>query len=193
MGDASLTSACTGGDCSSGTSGEVKSPNYPSKYDNNKHVSFPLEVASGSAIELTFTDIDIEPHGSCDYDYVQVLNTDNSQLVKACGTTKPVVLKSTGNKMTVVFHSDGSVVHKGFSATWKSVEAAAMPTSGEIKSPNTRRSTRTTSTRRSTRLLWPPARRWSCPLWTWRSRRTGQRALTTTSRPTTHLLGDLRP
>ena len=28
------------------------------------------------------------------------------------------------------------MVHKGFSATWKSVEAAAMPTSGEIKSPN---------------------------------------------------------
>ena len=89
-----------------------------------------MQVASGSAIELTFTDIDIEPHGSCDYDYVQVLisnnidrsnidqawhlrfisfpnqvlNTDNSQLVKACGTTKPAVLKSTGNKMTVVFH-----------------------------------------------------------------------------------------
>ena len=65
-----------------------------------------------------------------------MLNTDNSQLVKACGTTKPTVLKSSGNKMTVVFHSDGSVVHKGFSATWKAVEAAAVPTSGEIKSPN---------------------------------------------------------
>ena len=37
-----------------------------------------------------------------------MLNTDNSQLVKACGTTKPAVLKSTGNKMTVVFHRYGA-------------------------------------------------------------------------------------
>ena len=86
-------SACTGGDCSSGTSGTVKSGNYPSNYDNDKHVTFPLEVASGSSIELEFTggkklslevnesysfsDIDIEPHGSCSYDYVQVLIRGN--------------------------------------------------------------------------------------------------------------------
>ena len=42
-----------------------------------KRTSPHLQVASGSAIELTFTDIDIEPHGSCDYDYVQVLISYN--------------------------------------------------------------------------------------------------------------------
>ena len=47
----------------------------------------------------------------------QVLNSDGSQLVKACGTNKPAVLKSSGNKMTVVFHSDGSVVAKGVVST----------------------------------------------------------------------------
>ena len=64
----------------------MKSGNYPSNYDNDKHLIFPLEVASGSSIELEFTggekvkfdsyfflDIDIEPHASCSYDYVQVL------------------------------------------------------------------------------------------------------------------------
>ena len=108
----------------------------------------------------------------------------------------------------VVLDSDGSVVHKGFSATWKSVEAAAMPTSGEIKSPNypdkypdnlnrkeykivvaTGKKVELTSSAQGPKCF----SRWSCPSSTWRSRRTGQRARMTTSRPTTHLLGDLRP
>ena len=31
----------------------------------------PIEVSSGSKIELTFVDIDIENDASCGYDYVQ--------------------------------------------------------------------------------------------------------------------------
>ena len=131
-----LPSICTGGDCPSGTSGTVKSPSYPSNYPHNQHVSSPLKVAAGSAIELTFSAVDIEPHASCDYDYVQVLNSDNSQMVKVCGTNKPTTLKSSGNQMTVVFHSDGSVNAKGFTADWKSVAAATTPTSGSLTSPN---------------------------------------------------------
>jgi cubilin len=99
-------------------------------------LTFPLAVAASSAIELTFTAFSIEAEANCGYDYVQVLNTDNSQLVKACGTNKPSVLKSTGNKMTVVFHSDSSEVKTGFLATWKSVAAASLASSGEISSPN---------------------------------------------------------
>ena len=67
----------------------------------------------------------------------QVLDTDNSELLKKCGRSKPEkVLKSKGNKMSVVFHSDGSKVYRGFSATWKAVEVASKPISGEITSPN---------------------------------------------------------
>jgi len=65
------------------------------------------------------------------------LDTDKSELLKACGQSKPFSgLQSKGNKMSVVFHSDDSMVHKGFSATWKAVEAASKPISGEITSPN---------------------------------------------------------
>ena len=131
-----------------------------------------------------------------------------------------MMLKSTGinscfcfvlffkKKIKVVLHSDGSVVHKGFSATWKSVEAAAMPTSGEIMSPNYPDKYPDNLNRKEYKIVVATGKkveltssaqgqksssRWSCPSWTWRSRRTGQRAPTTTSRPTTHLLGDLQP
>ena len=69
--DLFLISACTGGDCSSGTSGTVKSPNYPSNYDNDKHVTFPLEVASGSSIELTFTG-DINVNAGKENAFIQI-------------------------------------------------------------------------------------------------------------------------
>ena len=44
---------------------------YPNTYANDLSVSMPIEVSSGSKIELTFVDIDIENDASCGYDYVQ--------------------------------------------------------------------------------------------------------------------------
>ena len=129
-------SACTGGACPSGTSGIVKSPNFPENYPINQHLTFNLEVKAGSLIELTFTSFDVEAESSCGYDYVQVLNTDGSQIIKACGTTKPSIIKSSGTKLTVVFHSDTTEVKKGFSASWKAVDGTSSVTTGEITSPN---------------------------------------------------------
>ena len=40
---------------------------------------------------------------------------------KYCGASKPDPITSTGNTMKVKFHSDYSVVRKGFSAVWKAV------------------------------------------------------------------------
>ena len=80
----------------------------------------PIEVSSGSTIELTFVDIDIENHASCGYDYVQgrqpttidtelhcilhiclVIDTDNTELLKKCGTRLPEKIVSKGNRLTV--------------------------------------------------------------------------------------------
>ena len=61
-----------------------------------------------------------------------MLDTDNSQLIKKCGSTKPAKLISTGNKLTVKFHSDSSVTMKGFKATWRVLTSVV---GGTIKSP----------------------------------------------------------
>ena len=84
--------------------------------------TYTLTVDSGK-VELTFTDFDIEPEDSCGYDYVEVFDTDETtSLKKACGTSKPSPVTSTGNKMIVKFVSDYYINKKGFTATWKKVE-----------------------------------------------------------------------
>jgi len=105
-------------------------------------VTYPLLVAEGKAIELTFTSMDIEEctdpdfGGKCYCDYVEVLDSDGSQLFKECNSEIPSPLTSTGNTMTIVFHSDYSVNQNGFSAEWKMVDPPAAVSSGTESSPN---------------------------------------------------------
>jgi hypothetical protein len=116
----------------SGTTGEVKSPNYPQNYPVSKDEEYTISVASGSVIELTFTAFQIEADASCGYDWVQVVDGDNSVLMaKKCGTTVPGKVTSKTNKMIVKFRSDSSVVMTGFRATWKKVTAKPQPVDGK--------------------------------------------------------------
>ena len=84
-----------------------------------------LEVASGKKIKLTFESFDLESHSRCKYDYVKI--TFESEEEKYCGSSMPSPIISSGNTMTVVFHSDYSVNRNGFKATWEAVE-----TSGKV-------------------------------------------------------------
>ena len=61
-----------------------------------------------------------------------VLDTDNTELLKACGTKVPDKVTSSGNKMTIRLKTDQNEVRKGFKATWKK----EAPEGGIIKSPN---------------------------------------------------------
>ena len=98
-------------------------------------------VAEGKAIELTFTSMEIEEchdpmWGHCFCDYVEVLDSDESRLLKECNNEVPSPITSTGNTMWVIFHSDYSENMKGFSADWKSVDPPPTITTGEETSPN---------------------------------------------------------
>jgi len=96
--------------------GTIKTPNYPAVYPSNQDKTWTLEVEEGKKVMLTFESFDLEPNDSCGYDFVQISQQ------KYCGSTKPGPISSTTNKMTVTFHSDDSVNHKGFSALWKAVD-----------------------------------------------------------------------
>jgi len=108
---------------------EIKSPNYPAAYPNNIDEIWNLEVEEGQKILLTFESFDLESHGDCDYDFLQI--SDGSVEKKYCGSDKPNPVMSSGNTMDITFHTDHSVKRNGFKATWEAVE-----NSGVIQSPN---------------------------------------------------------
>ena len=98
----------------------------------------------GSTITLHFEYMDVEPHSTCFYDYVEgnyefpyknikflflVHDTDGMMKMKYCGMTMPDQFTSSGRNITVVFHSDGSRNATGFKAIWFSSEVT-------ISSPN---------------------------------------------------------
>jgi len=133
-GATSESSDCTGDDCPSSTSGTVKSPNYPENYpDDIEYLETQIVVTPGSTIELSFTTLDIELEASCGWDYVIVLDSDGTtQLAKLCGKSLPSPIRSTGYRMSIVFHSDEDFNSRGFLATWR--EVAGVST-GVVTSP----------------------------------------------------------
>jgi len=68
-----LGTPCSGcGGTLTAADGYFQSPNYPFAYDVNAECYWLIKVSEGSAIRLTFTTFDIETHGYCEFDYVEV-------------------------------------------------------------------------------------------------------------------------
>jgi len=119
------SSGCTGGDCLGNT---ITSPNYPNNYNNNELITTPIEVPIGYTIELSFTAFDVEYQYNCWWDYLKVIDSDGTtELAKLCGDSLPSPIKSSGNKLTLVFRSDHIVPRPGYKASWKKV---SLPQAG---------------------------------------------------------------
>lgn len=100
--------------------GDFSHPGYPANYTNNVDSTWEIAADPGKTILLRFNAFALQPDSNCQYDYVEVYDGDEStgQLIGKYCNGKPGVIRSTGNTLTVVFHSDGSVVDTGFSASW---------------------------------------------------------------------------
>ena len=98
----------------------ITSPNYPNSYENNIDCVVALRFPAGSTVLIEFDDqYEIENHSSCNYDYIEVRDgpTIESNLIgntRLCGRNVPAPIQSTGNTMTLIFHTDNSVTKTGF-------------------------------------------------------------------------------
>jgi len=91
------------------------SPNYPREYGNDESCDWTITVPEGYKINLMFDAFETELGN----DKVIVYDgegTDSPQLKVLDGPEIPEQVKSSGNKMTVTFTTDGQGTKKGFKA-----------------------------------------------------------------------------
>ena len=107
--------------------GIFRSPYYPRKYNNKASCTWHIIVPWNYTISLTFKDFSTEEH-CCTCDYVEVWETHKNGstvlMQRFCDDKKPLLSKpfySSGNNVTVFFHSDDTKNAKGFEAIYDAI------------------------------------------------------------------------
>ena len=97
----------------------ILSPNHPNLYENNIDCQTEIRFQSGQTILLEFLRFDIRSFTSlCDGphdDWLEIRDDGSSSSpLRLCGTTTPTRYYSTGNELTLVFHSQSVWRGSGF-------------------------------------------------------------------------------
>lgn len=134
------TSTGCGGQLSS-TKGSVSSPNYPESYVHNAQCEWKISVNEGSTIEIIFTDLDMESHADCKYDYLEIFDGSEASAMsfgKFCSADKhPMHLETTGNHALIRMNTDDSQAGRGFFLKYSiHCNRTIQMDSGVIESPN---------------------------------------------------------
>uniref|UniRef100_A0A3Q1K9Y6 CUB domain-containing protein n=1 Tax=Anabas testudineus TaxID=64144 RepID=A0A3Q1K9Y6_ANATE len=107
----------------SAPTGNISSPNFPGLYPYNIDCSWLIVVAEGSSVLLTFHHFELEYHANCAYDYIKIYNgiseDEGNLLGTFCGDISPPRFTSSWNVMSIIFHSDRHVAHRGFSVGYR--------------------------------------------------------------------------
>ena len=104
---------------------QLKSPEFPNNYPNDKICYWTITVPFGFSVTLDFETFEVSLNASvCQYDYVEIRDggdLTSKMLGKFCGDALPGSIRSTGNQLFVKFHSDKSYSRKGFSASFVAI------------------------------------------------------------------------
>lgn len=109
------------GNTITGRRGEITSPNYPKNYANNLHCEWQISVKTDETIIIRILDMDIRVIYVC-HDYLRIYDgasTDSKQILDWCGYQVPNPMVSSGNVVTLVFHTSYLYSAKGFRLIWR--------------------------------------------------------------------------
>ncbi|XP_029110994.1 cubilin [Scleropages formosus] len=118
--------------------GIIISPNWPNNYAHNRQCIYVLRQPPNDAVALNFTNMDLEVHSGCAFDFVEVRDglTETAPLVgKYCGSTLPAPIISSSNGLWVRFKSDTSISKAGFRAVYQVACGGTVSGLGQIRTP----------------------------------------------------------
>src|SRR5688572_3070820 len=105
-----------------------------SNYGADQDAQITITPAGATSVSLTINLFDVEAGSSgtnCNYDYLRVYNGPGpgSPLIGTyCNNNlPPTTINSTGNSLTLVFHSDGGLEESGFDIDWNCVLPTTPP------------------------------------------------------------------
>ncbi|XP_015589651.1 cubilin [Cephus cinctus] len=128
--------------------GNLKSPYYPKPYPASITCVYEIAQPPGKSIELTIHDLDIESSifDNCVFDYLEIHDGDNensTQIGKYCKNKQTIPnnpIYSTHNYLYLKFVSDYSTQHKGFNASYTTIDTRCggiyKGLTGVIQTPN---------------------------------------------------------
>ena len=104
--------------------GIIKSMNYPENYGDNLNCKYLISSLPkpGYIISISFTDFRVQYSRNCTDDFVSVFDGETTTaplLGNYCGSAKPPSLRSSGNKLLIVFKSNAMVNSKGFQLSYQ--------------------------------------------------------------------------
>ncbi|CAD6234720.1 GSCOCG00002067001-RA-CDS [Cotesia congregata] len=107
-------------DLKNDTAYNFESPNFPEPYQPNKQCHWNFSAPENHKISLNFTFFKIEKSENCTKDYIRLIDgndVDSPIFGNFCGVKNYLKIKSTKNRLNVLFSSDSQVQEAGFSAT----------------------------------------------------------------------------
>ncbi|XP_055601686.1 cubilin homolog [Uranotaenia lowii] len=121
--------------------GSIISPNYPEPYGNRAQCTWRISVSEGSAVHIVFSDLELESHPNCRYDYLEVFDgkdVSSKSMGRYCtADTDPIQLDTSTNHALVKMRTDDTNHGRGFHLKYNIVcKRNLTGFSGVIESPN---------------------------------------------------------
>ena len=99
---------------------EIRSPNFPEPYENNKLCTWRILAPVGKVIELQFREFDVENSTLCVKDQLNVYDGKKyKRIATLCGSTVPEKIMSLGHTLKLKFLTNIRKNRNGFRIKFK--------------------------------------------------------------------------